>query len=388
MIENRGLSAQADRVRTRLSGCLWMVLVTLSMWVGVSGEVVFFRVPDGGIQPQAVVSPDQTIHLIYFQGDPFGGDLYYTTRALEDTSWAESIQVNSIAGSVVVAGTVRGGHLALGRGERVHVAWMSADGGGEDGERAMYYTRSTGDGRAFEPQRNVITHAYGLDGGGSVSADQEGNVSVVWHAGEGEEQDRRVYVAVSDDDGKTFAEEVAVSDADAGACGCCGIRSGSASGVGYVLYRTAREEVHRDANLIVYGPRAPVQINLQSWELGACPMSTASLLPDSAGALAAWETDGQVFFGRYTPTGSTRLGPVSAPGDGGARKHPVLARNKRGDVLMAWTDGTGWKRGGSFGWQVYDANGRPVDKLGARDGVPVWSMVAAVSIGDGFAIIH
>ena len=37
-------------------------------------------------------------------------------------------------------------------------------------------------GTAFETERNVIHAAYGLDGGGSVAADDQANVYVAWHA--------------------------------------------------------------------------------------------------------------------------------------------------------------------------------------------------------------
>jgi hypothetical protein len=55
-------------------------------------------------------------------------------------------------------------------------------------------------GTAFEPQRNVMRIAAGLDGGGSVAADGAGDVSVTWRApdlhSQGEEN-RRVWVARS-----------------------------------------------------------------------------------------------------------------------------------------------------------------------------------------------
>lgn len=46
----------------------------------------------------------------------------------------------------------------------------------------MLYTRLNDAGDGFEPQRNVIQKRPGLDGGGSIAADAEGNVYVAWHA--------------------------------------------------------------------------------------------------------------------------------------------------------------------------------------------------------------
>ena len=54
-----------------------------------------------------------------------------------------------------------------------------------DGKRVpMLYTRMNVAGNGFEPERNVIRTRYGLDGGGSVAADVDGNVWVAWHAPE------------------------------------------------------------------------------------------------------------------------------------------------------------------------------------------------------------
>ena len=78
-----------------------------------------------------------------------------------------------------------------------------------------------------------------------------------------------------------------------------------------------------------------------------------------------------------------------APGDARAMRHPSLAVNAAGDTLLAWTEGTGWQKGGSLAWQVFDRNGRAVGEPGRAPGVPVWGLVAAVAKRDGtFAVIY
>ncbi len=64
---------------------------------------------------------------------------------------------------------------------------------------SMLYSRLGDDGK-FEPEKGVITKFPGLDGGGSVAADDKGNVYVAWHAPDmprGGESTRRVFVAKS-----------------------------------------------------------------------------------------------------------------------------------------------------------------------------------------------
>src|SRR5207244_12429124 len=115
--------------------------------------------------------------------------------------------------------------------------------------------RTTHAGTAFEPQRNPMQLTWGLDGGGSVAADAAGSVYVAWHGQEGSgqgEQTRRLYVARSKDDGKSFSPEAPAYEQATGACGCCGARAfADRSGTLYVLYRSATEQVHRAIYLVV-----------------------------------------------------------------------------------------------------------------------------------------
>jgi hypothetical protein len=115
-------------------------------------------------------------------------------------------------------------------------------------------------------------------------------------------------------------------------------------------------------------------------------MSTAAFVEVHNQSVIAWETDGQIWMStleRNGPPGKPQAPPGSAKG----RKHPALAFNGRG-ILLAWTEGMGWNRGGKVAWQLYDSDLKTVDApsgLAARgeaDGVPAWSLVAAVPLSD------
>jgi len=177
--------------------------------------VVSVATPDGGIQPQAVVDRAGTIHLLYFKGEPSHGDLFYVHQGPRDPGFSAPVRVNSKVGSAIATGSVRGGQIALGRDGRVHVAWNSAQPVDRNGtkESTMWYARSATDSSDFEPQRPIGTHMRHLDGGGSVAADGRGRVYVSWHAaGEQDgETERRIYMAASEDDGRTFAAEKTVA---------------------------------------------------------------------------------------------------------------------------------------------------------------------------------
>jgi hypothetical protein len=91
-----------------------------------AGKVTTLRVPQGGIQPQAVVDDKGTVHLIYFHGEPRGGNVFYV-RSTGGAKFTEPIRVNSRPNSAIAVGNIRGAHVAVGKNGRAHVAWMGSD---------------------------------------------------------------------------------------------------------------------------------------------------------------------------------------------------------------------------------------------------------------------
>jgi hypothetical protein len=259
----------------------------------------------------------------------------------------------------------------------------------------MLYARLNDAGTAFEPQRNIIQFAVGLNGGGSVAADESGNVYVAWHApapgDEGEER-RRVWIAHSADEGKNFSREKQASSQATGVCGCCGMRAfADSKGSVFMLYRSATERVHRDMYLLTsidHGANFHGQ-DISPWEIGICPMSSASFAQASRDVLPAWETNGQVYYARIDSETGKQSQPIGAPGKPGDRKHPAVAGNAKGETILVWTEGMGWNRGGSVAWQVYDQTGKPTAHKGKADGVPTWSLVAVFTRSDGgFTVVY
>jgi hypothetical protein len=352
------------------------------------------RVPDAGVQPQAAADPRGAVHLVYFRGEPAHGDAFYIRSRDGGSSFSKPIQVNSVQGSVIATGTVRGAQLAVGRNGRVHIAWNGAQ-STAPGATPMFYTRLNAAATAFEPQRNVMRESYDIDGGGAVAADHDGHVYVAWHAnvpGEHEEARRRVWVARSRDDGQTFDHERPVFDEATGACGCCGLGAFADSrGSVFVLFRSAFEVVHRDMYLLMSHDSAEsfVGTKVDQWNVGACVMSTQAFAEGASAVYTAWEAQGQVYVGRIDLSTGTLTRVLRAPGVDRTRKHPALAVNLAGDVLLAWTEGTVWNKGGVAAWQVFDSAGTPIGDPGRADGLPVWGLVAAYAQPDrGFTVAY
>jgi hypothetical protein len=365
----------------------------------VRADVVVVKTPDRGIQPQAVLDAKGDLHLLYFQGDPKNGNLMYVRRDAGKVTFSTPLQVNSQDGSAVAIGTIRGGQLALGKNGRVHVAWngsMKAEPKNPIQGMPMLYARLNDKGTAFEPQRNLMTKSAILDGGGTLAADSQGNVYVAWHAldanlqrGEG---NRKVWVSISSDDGKTFAAEKPAWNENTGACGCCGMRGfADLQGNAYFIYRAATENINRGMYVLKSTDQGKsfTGLQLDNWKIGTCPMSSEAFAQGPSDVYMAWETEGQIYFSRVTSPKGEKVPNRAAPGKGGDRQHPALAFNKKGDMILVWTEGTGWNRGGALAWQVYGKNGQPAESGRRAGAIPVWGFPAVVGETHGrFTIFH
>jgi hypothetical protein len=155
----------------------------------------------------------------------------------------------------------------------------------------------------------------------------------------------------------------------------------------HVLYRSATENIHRDIYLLTSqdNGRSFEGREVHRWDINACPMSSMAFSEAAGKVEGAWETGGQVYFEDLTRRSST---PVSAAGESKGHKHPRVAIAPNGDTLMVWTEGTGWARGGSLVWQLYDATGKPAGQKSIATGVPAWSFGAVVASPGGFVILY
>jgi hypothetical protein len=354
------------------------------------------RCPDGGLQPQAIFDAKNVLHVIYLKGKEGESDIFYVRRE-PGKRFSKPIRVNSLAGSALAIGTIRGGQMAFGKDGRIHVVWNGSNKAekGPNSSAPVLYTRLADDGKSFEPQRNLLTKTFALDGGATVAADRDGNVFVSWHALEvgsaNGEDNRKVWLATSTDEGKTFAKERAVSAEFTGACGCCGMRGFvDSKGALHLLYRSAGKKVNRDMYLLTStdAGKGFNSVSVQAWKIENCPMSSESFAEGPGGVRAAWETGGEVFFATMDAGGGKLSKPINPPGPGRGRKHPAVAVTPDGKTVMAWAEGTGWNRGGSLSWLVFDKDGKPTrERGGVPNGISVWGAPAVAADGEGNVVI-
>jgi len=369
--------------------------------VAAAGPVTLLEVPDAGVQPQALVDTKGKLHLLFLSGPAGESDVFHTTLNPKTKTFAKPTRGNHTAGNAVAMGSIRGAQGAWGRDGRLHVVWNArvpdADG---KSHMEVCYTRSDATGENFEPERGLMHAGKFLDGGATIAADQQGNVYVLWHAmplkatpdpGHGEAS-RALYLAKSSDDGRTFTKDAPCSDAATGICACCSMRATALpSGELVVLYRAADGTGRSMESLRSTDHGVSFKVaEIHPWLINACPMSSSFLHPTPQGVMAAWETDSTIWTAGLDGTSMVPR-KLSTAGS----KHPSIARDDQGRMLITWARDTGWQRGGTLAWSLLDAQGNVTIESAtdsAKDAnlkVPVWSFPAAAFVkGLGFVIVH
>lgn len=381
--------------------CALSVLLSPRQSAAALPAIELARVPGGGIQPQ-IVAKGKVVHLTYFAGKDSGGDVFYVRSDDEGRSWSAPLRVNSQAGSAIATGAIRGAHLCVGRGGRVFVVWNGSnsallrnaaapDALAKNGAAPLLFARLNDEGNAFEPQRNLMTRTFNLDGGASLAADDGGAVFVVWHANDAPddgEDKRQVFLAISRDDGATFAPETPIWKAPTGACGCCQLRLSATDNRLNLLYRAATDFIQRATYSLVStdGGRTWTGADIAPWKLNYCPMSSYALARNGEQTVGAWETAGQIYWSPLAQSGAASQ-IISAPDTGNNRKHPALAINGAGHTLLVWTQDTAWKRGGTLHGALWDEQNQVTETLPATPATPTWSFPTTFARADGSFVV-
>lgn len=308
-------------------------------------NVHFERVPENGIQPK-VVSFGDKVHLLFFAGSHKNGILKYTHRK-NNEPWKTPIPVFNTERSYQNTGTISHGQMTVDHQENIHVVWFDAKTG------TLNYARKPHDQVKFQsPMIVTKEHANGIEASPTITAEPNGNIHIFWHAGDlGNEDKRMVFQIFSQDFGKTFSKEIAISNIQDGACGCCSISSAYANNKLYVAYRRAYEKKSRDMTIISSEDNFKKKTieYISPWESQSCPVSTSSF---GTHGLFTWETEGQIFL---KDLNSSNIWSASGKSKQ-RRKNPVVAKNNKNQKILVWGEGFGWITGGKLQWQLITEN--------------------------------
>ncbi|HEY1080820.1 MAG TPA: hypothetical protein VGE29_01075 [Prosthecobacter sp.] len=353
----------------------------------LDAQVQVEALPEPGIQPQVVMAPGGLVHVVYLKGDPKGCDIRHSSRNVSGGAWSTPVTVNSASRSAIAAGTIRGAQIALGKDGCLQVVWNGSTiaEATKRGKAPLFHARLVPGAREFTQQQDLLGETTALDGGASITANENGHVAVVWHAspaGTSGEQDRLVWVRYSADNGGSFSPAEPLNKVQAGVCACCSLRAHLDSDDNLtVIYRAAPSPEERGMHLITSKSGRSTLRKLDDWKVRMCPMSSASLLPEAAGVRGAWENQGKI-----TTALINQQSPHFVTLEARDAKHPVLSQNHRGQILISCVIGSGWSKAGRLHWELLEGNGT---KVGVGDGekLPVWSYAAAYARPDGTFVI-
>jgi hypothetical protein len=323
-------------------------------------------VPEGGEPMAAKCDSEGTIHLVYQTSDgpryaasADGGKTFGHPKPVVDrASRKPGLEFNVWDLMVGPDGAV---HVALGTN-----AWKLKL---PKPQWGFHYARLDRGAKAFSPVQNVNLRP---SEGYSLAANDKGDVTACWLAD-------KLYANVSHDGGKTFGPTVEI-DPSLNPCNCCTTSCAyGADGKLAVLYR---EETNndRDMYLVLWdqasGKSTRTRIGDAPWQTDSCPMTYYSISPAADGFVAAWPTQGEIYFARLDARGKS-LGPaeIKTPGLCGHRTGLVALSGPDSDSLVAW------KKDGRLGWQLYDPQGRPVRSPGSA--ASAGAGAAAVLTKDG-----
>lgn len=103
------------------------------------------------------------------------------------------------------------------------------------------------------------------------------------------------------------------------------------------------------------------------------------------GLLISTETNEQVEWNSLvadslTLAAATYVSPAKS-------KHPSIATNAKGTVLVAWAEGAGWGKGGQLKWKLFGTDGTELSSIREDFDLPTWSFPISISAGGNDFIV-
>jgi hypothetical protein len=327
------------------------VLTGWSRGDDAANRVTAVRPEVAGKVSKAQTGTDGTIHLL-LQGED--GPRY--AKSLDNgRTFSAPISVVDVAARRPGL-EFHGEDIAVGKDGRVFVA-MSNNAWKlklPEEEWGLYFASLAPGSSKFTPTRNLNRKP---SEGFSLAADSQGSVSAFFLSD-------KLFAKVSHDNGVTFTPNAEPNPAW-DPCNCCTTSSTyGPDGKLAVLYR---EETNNERDMYVVlwdqkpgGELTRKRVSSTLWKVEACPMTYFNITPTASGYVAAWPTKGEIYFARLDKDGAVLApGEIKTPGSNGMRTGVVALAAKDGAALVAW------KKNNTLGWQIYDAEAKPVGNAGS-----------------------
>ena len=359
-------------------------------------EIIIQPTPDQGLQPRLSVDDNGNVHLLYFKkriNRPASreGNLYYRSYDHETGQFSLPVKVSSSAFSMQTFSIARAS-MSITEDGRVHAFWYYPR------TSEMIYSRSNPERTMFETQRSMVSvFQEGIDAGGDI-ASIGSSVALVWGAGKlTEEHQRTMFARFSDDYGKTFGDEVMVSNPDLGACACCSLAADYAGSSDLVIgYRSAIDGVGRHMQVLtlenisqgITGAFYGEMSELQEWEASFCPLSTNDIGRTGEQRWLVFETQNRIM--RMELMSQNPAYAVGAPFSETRQKNPALAINQIGEQLIVWGEAISHSRGGRLNLKLLNKDGSNAE-YSFTENIMIndYSFPAAASLpNNDFIVLH
>jgi hypothetical protein len=277
-------------------------------------------------------------------------NLYFARSTDGGRTFSAPVAVNRKPGEVW-GFSVSKPRIAVGRNGTIHVFYPANDVSPSNGKpyAVAHYTRSTDGGRSFaEPQRlntMVTTDAShvvhgGLTHGavfGAMTVDAKGSVYALWidtrdMMKEGDAG--KMFMAVSRDDGRSFAKDVELFPAG-DVCPCCQLTAYVDADQRLFIGSRQVDGKFRDSTVAIstdggrsFTPRQRI-VGEKRWEIEGCPLKPPTVAARGREIYAAYFTGAEepagVYFVRSADAGRTWSKPVLAHPGAATSDAPVLA---------------------------------------------------------------
>ncbi|MCB1625686.1 MAG: exo-alpha-sialidase [Pseudomonadales bacterium] len=312
--------------------------------------------------PEIALGPDGAINMVWIDEDPAperhdtGGhghshvattNLFFARSTDDGKSYSEPLRINHKDGEVW-GFSVSKPRVAVGANGTIHIFYPANAVNPITGKpvAVAMYTRSTDGGKTFAEPQQVNTNATsdasaivhgGISHGhvfGTLAVDSKGSVYTLWidtrdMAKEGD--NGKMFMAISRDDGKTFAKDAELFPADV--CPCCQLTA-------YVdeddrLFIGSRQvaDGYRDSTITVstdggrtFSPRQ--RIVGKRWAIEGCPLKPTTVAARGDDIYAAYYTGAEdpqgVYFVHSTDGGKTYTAPMLVHPGAKVSDAPVL----------------------------------------------------------------
>ena len=280
-------------------------------------------------QPQATLSSDGTIHIVFGVGE----DVVYCHSTDNGNTFSEpkvAFQIPNLA-----LGMRRGPRIAAFGNTLIVSAIGGKQGKGKDGDLIAW--RSLDRGQTWRGPVQVNDEiASAREGLHAMTASSSGNTWCTWL--DLRNKRTEMFASVSSDGGASWSlNQLVYRSPEKSVCECCHPSIAIHDGRVHVLFRNSlrgnRDMYLATVSAVIGSPETTgIQLGKEHWKLNACPMDGGMLAMDSKGMVSTvWRREREIFAANADGTEEQFLGLGEQPWVASSSNGPVAVWSARRD---------------------------------------------------------